>query len=55
MKDFVFDHHFLAEWERRFPNAEVHRFENAGHYILEDSREAVIPLISEFLKTYDIR
>ena len=26
MKDFVFDHHFLDEWVRRFPDAEVHRF-----------------------------
>jgi cis-3-alkyl-4-acyloxetan-2-one decarboxylase len=51
-KDFVFDHHFLAEWQRRFPNAEVHRFPKAGHYILEDARESVIPLIREFLKTY---
>ena len=53
-QDFVFDHHFLAEWERRFPNAEVHRFEKAGHYILEDARESVIPLIREFLKTYTL-
>jgi haloalkane dehalogenase len=54
MKDFVFDHHFLAEWERRFPNAEVHRFEQAGHYILEDQREPVIRLIQEFLKAYSV-
>lgn len=53
MKDFVFDHHFLTEWERRFPNAEVHRFENAGHYVLEDQREPVIRLIQEFLKAYN--
>ncbi|MFN3428540.1 MAG: alpha/beta fold hydrolase [Candidatus Sericytochromatia bacterium] len=53
-KDFVFDHHFLAEWERRFPNAEVHRFPKAGHYVLEDARESVIPLIREFLRTYKV-
>ena len=36
MKDFVFDHHFLDEWVRRFPAAEVHRFPRAGHYLFED-------------------
>ena len=29
-KDFVFDRHFLAEWQRRFPAAEVHRIADKG-------------------------
>jgi pimeloyl-ACP methyl ester carboxylesterase len=49
MKDFVFDADYLAEWERRFPNAEVHRFEDAGHYVLEDARDAVIERVLAFL------
>ncbi|MCG6950608.1 MAG: alpha/beta fold hydrolase [Acidobacteria bacterium] len=49
-RDFVFDHHFLAEWERIYPDAEVHRFADCGHYILEDASEDVIPLIREFLR-----
>jgi haloalkane dehalogenase len=48
-RDFVFDHHFLAEWQLRFPDAERHLFADCGHYILEDASEDVIPLISEFL------
>ncbi len=48
-RDFVFDHHFLAEWERIYPDAEVHRFADCGHYILEDASEEVIPLIRHFL------
>jgi len=48
-KDFVFDHHFLAEWQRRFPEAEVHSYPDCGHYILEDAKSEVIPLISAFL------
>jgi haloalkane dehalogenase len=48
-RDFVFDRHFLAEWERRFPGAEVHRYPDAGHYILEDAAEEVVPLVSSFL------
>jgi haloalkane dehalogenase len=47
-KDFVFDHHFLAEWERIFPAAEVHRFADGGHYILEDYADEIVPLIREF-------
>lgn len=47
--DFVFDKHFLAEWERRFPEAEVHKFADCGHYILEDAADEVIPLIKQFL------
>lgn len=48
-KDFVFDRHFLNEWQRRFPAAEVHRFADCGHYILEDARDEIVPLIVAFL------
>lgn len=48
-KDFVFDRHFLAEWQRRFPGAEVHSFSDYGHYILEDAGEEIVPLIAAFL------
>jgi haloalkane dehalogenase len=47
--DFVFDQHFLAEWKRRFSNAEIHNFPDCGHYILEDAGEYIIPLIKNFL------
>ena len=50
MKDFVFDRHFLMEWERRTPRAEVHRFADCGHYILEDAPDEMIPLIARFMK-----
>jgi len=49
-QDFVFDRHFLAEWQARFPQAELHRFPQAGHYILEDRQDEVISLINEFLQ-----
>ncbi|MDZ4686435.1 MAG: alpha/beta fold hydrolase [Planctomycetaceae bacterium] len=48
-RDFVFDHHFLAEWQRRFPHAELHRYPDCGHYILEDAADELIPVIREFL------
>jgi haloalkane dehalogenase len=49
VKDFVFDQHFLDEWVRRFPSADVHRFEDSGHYVLEDAADEIIPLVREFV------
>ena len=48
-RDFVFDHHFLDEWRRIYPQAEVHAYPDCGHYILEDAAEEIIPLIQRFL------
>jgi len=54
LKDFVFDRHFLEEWQRRFPTAEVHTFADCGHYILEDAKEEVIPIIEQFLAAHPL-
>jgi pimeloyl-ACP methyl ester carboxylesterase len=48
-RDFVFDAHFLAEWRRRFPDAEVHTFPDAGHFVLEDARDEIATLVQDFL------
>ena len=49
LRDFVFDHHFLTEWTQRFPAATVHRYEDAGHYVLEDAHEEIVPLVTRFV------
>jgi cis-3-alkyl-4-acyloxetan-2-one decarboxylase len=49
-QDFVFDHHFLAEWKRRFPQARVLQYPECGHYILEDAPEELLEEICQFLK-----
>lgn len=49
LKDLVFDKHFLKGWTDRFPQAEVHRYPNAGHYVLEDVGTELIPQIRDFL------
>jgi pimeloyl-ACP methyl ester carboxylesterase len=49
MRDFVFDAAFLEEWTRRFPAAEVHRFDGGGHWLLEDEGPACAALVREFL------
>ena len=53
-KDFVFDHHFLEEWVRRFPDAELHLFPAAGHYVLEDAHDEIIPLVEQFLTVHSV-
>ncbi|MBU0544034.1 MAG: alpha/beta fold hydrolase [Proteobacteria bacterium] len=47
--DFVFTENYLAEWKKRFPSAETHIFENAGHYVLEDEPEKTVSVIKDFL------
>ena len=51
-KDFVFDHHFLREWQRLLPAAEVHRFPDAGHYVLEDAGAEILPLVEDFFERH---
>ena len=53
-KDFVFDEHFLREWQSRFPDAELHRYPDCGHYILEDASDELIPLIRTFLDSHPL-
>jgi len=48
MKDFVFDHHFLARWRHHWPQAEVHEYADCGHYILEDAAPEIIEKIRGF-------
>jgi haloalkane dehalogenase len=52
--DFVFDADYLAEWVRRFPEAEVHRLPDAGHYVLEDAAEEIIPQVQDFLRKHPL-
>ncbi|MCB0642400.1 MAG: alpha/beta fold hydrolase [Phaeodactylibacter sp.] len=49
MKDVVFDAHFLRKWIDYLPQAKVHRFEDCGHYVLEDAQEEICKLILDFL------
>ena len=49
LKDFVFDQHFLAGFRAALPQAEVHAFDDAGHYVLEDKQAELVPAIRAFL------
>ena len=50
LKDLVFDRHFLKGWTDRFPQAEVVRYEDASHYVLEDVGQELWTKIRSFLE-----
>jgi haloalkane dehalogenase len=47
--DFVFDLDYYREWRRRFPAADAHLFDDAGHYLLEDVPGEVIERVQQFI------
>jgi haloalkane dehalogenase len=49
MRDFCFTPEFLNTWQQYFPKAECYQFPNAGHYVLEDAKEEILPLIRQFI------
>lgn len=50
MRDWCFTaRDFLVRWEQIWPQAEVYRFEQAGHWILEGAGEEIGLLVKEFL------
>lgn len=49
-RDWCFNDHFLAGWMQRFPDAAVLRIDDAGHYVLEDAHECVVPRVAQFLQ-----
>lgn len=54
LRDFVFDRHFLDGFRKALPNAEVHAFADANHYVLEDKHEVLVPMIREFLARHPL-
>jgi haloalkane dehalogenase len=48
-KDWVFHPGYLEGWKERFPDAEVHTFDDASHWIVEELGEQAVPLLRDFL------
>jgi len=48
-RDFVFDAPFLNQWQRYCPQAQVRRFSDCGHYVLEDAGTELVDAIGEFI------
>ena len=48
MRDWCFTPAFLERFQEFFPQAEVHRLADAGHYVVEDAHERIAPIIEQF-------
>lgn len=49
-QDPVFTKALLGLWRERFPDAVVKEIDDAGHYVVEDAYERIIPWIQEFIE-----
>lgn len=49
MRDWCFRPECLDRFIGHWPQAEVHRFEDCGHYVVEDAHERIVPIVSEFV------
>lgn len=54
MRDWCFTPAFLARFVQLFPHAHLHRLEQAGHYVVEDAHEQILPLVRDFLAQHPI-
>lgn len=50
LKDPVFHRGYLDAWRRRFPEADVHPLPDAGHWVVEEAHDRVLPLVRTFLE-----
>jgi haloalkane dehalogenase len=54
MRDWCFSPYFLDRWLDFFPEATVHRLADAGHYVIEDAHERIVPLVERFLASHPV-
>lgn len=54
-RDWCFTPVCLKRFQTLFPAAEVHAFADAGHYVVEDAYERIVPLIDTFMKHHGSR
>ena len=54
MRDWCFTPEFLERFLEFFPAAEVHRLADAGHYVVEDAHERIVPLVERFLEKHPL-
>ncbi len=50
MRDWCFSREFLDRFLEFFPQAEVRQLQAAGHYLVEDAHEQIVPLLEDFLQ-----
>jgi haloalkane dehalogenase len=53
MRDWCFRPDCLERFEQVWPQAEVHRLADVGHWVLEDAPEDAVPIVEQFLSATD--
>lgn len=54
MQDWCFTPWFLERFLDFFPQADAHRLSDAGHYVVEDAHEQIVPLMESFLEKHPL-
>jgi haloalkane dehalogenase len=54
MRDWCFKPLCLQRLNQVFTDAEVHRLADAGHYVIEDAHEQIVPLVRRFLEKHPV-
>ena len=54
MRDWCFRPSCLERFLKLFPEAETHRLMDAGHYVVEDAHEQIVPLVQRFLEAHPL-
>jgi haloalkane dehalogenase len=54
MQDWCFSPKFLERFREFLPQGEVHRLEDAGHYVVEDAHEQIVPLMEAFFEKHPL-
>jgi haloalkane dehalogenase len=49
MRDWCFRPECLDRFIKHWPQADVQRFDDCGHYVVEDAHERIVPLMRDFL------
>lgn len=53
-KDFCFNNRFLEKWRYFFPDAHVKVVSDAGHYVVEDAWEKIVPWMEKFFHSHPV-
>jgi len=55
LRDWCFRPDCLNRLIHAWPHAEVHRIADAGHWVVEDAREEIVPIVERFLASTELR
>lgn len=50
LRDIAFRRQELERWQSALADAEVHEFEDVGHFVAEEAPDRILPLLREFMR-----